>query len=212
MAREVKLKVKNAVLYTDGLIRIDGVRLSYPHLARPHKGDSDDGNAVAKYSVVGLMPKKTHAAVKNLLDKISLEFFKEKNKGARIPKDKQFCRDGDDVGKDEYEGMWTVNASETKRPVLKNQRKETLSVEEAEELFFAGCWGTLLIRPWWQDNKFGKRLNANLISVQYVRTDTAFGEGRISEDEVDEALDELEDVDGDYVEAGDEDDDAAAGL
>jgi len=55
----------------------------------------------------------------------------------------------------------------------------------------------VLVRPWFQDNKFGKRINAGLSAVQFLRDDTAFGEGRITEDQIDDTFsDESDDSSG----------------
>lgn len=196
MARNAVKKVKNAILYDDGCILISNVRLSYPHLKKPYKGDGDQGEA--KYGVVGLLPKDTHKAAKKLIEERIDELLKE-NKVKALASDKKFLRDGDESGKDENEGCWTVSARETKRPILRQKTdddpKEPVEREDADEVFYGGCWGSILVRPWYQDNKFGKRVNAGLTAVRKTRDDEAFGEGRISEEEVDEAFDEDDDED-----------------
>jgi hypothetical protein len=56
-------------------------------------------------------------------------------------------------------------------------------------VFYPGCWVNTLIKPWFQDHpEGGKKVNANLIAVQFVRDDDSFGTGRISADEVDATL------------------------
>jgi hypothetical protein len=44
---------------------------------------------------------------------------------------------------------------------------------------FAGSYVVGLITLWAQDNQFGKRINANLLGVQYVREGTPFGPGAV---------------------------------
>ena len=152
MAKEIKKKVKNAILYTDGTIKVMGVRFSYPHLDKPHKGKDDKGEA--KYSLTGLMPKDTHQAAYDLImDRID-EILKE-NKVKKLPKDKLFLKDGDDAAKDEYDGMWTISARESRRPPLRDRRNEVVEPEDAREVFQAGYWGDILIRPWYQNNDYG---------------------------------------------------------
>ncbi len=74
-ARKIVKRVPNAVLYSDGTIRIENVRASYPHLFKPYKGDDDNATS---YSVVAPMPKKTHGAAKDLLKEQIAEVIKEK--------------------------------------------------------------------------------------------------------------------------------------
>lgn len=194
MAREIKKKVKNAILYTDGTIRISGVRFSYPHLKKPYKGDGDQGEA--KFGVVGLMPKKTHRAAKDLIKERIEELLKE-NKVKALPADKKFLRDGDQSGKAEHEGHYTVSARESRRPPLRNRDNSVVEPEDADEVFQPGYWGDILIRPWYQNNKFGKRVNAGLSSIQFVKKDEVFGEGRLSDEDLDDTFEDYGDPDDD---------------
>lgn len=201
MAREIAKKVKNAILYTDGTIRISGVRFSYPHLAKPYKGDDDNGEA--KYGIVGMLPKKTHRAARDLINERIEELLKE-NKVKSLASDKKFLRDGDDSGKEDYADHWTVSARETRRPPLRNRANEVVEPEDAVEVFQPGFWGDILIRPWYQNNKYGKRVNAGLSSVQMVRKDEVFGEGRLSDEDLDDTFEDYGDEDDSVNEDEDE--------
>lgn len=192
MARKAVKKVKNAVLYDDGLIRISNVRFSYPHLRKPYKGKGDAGEP--KYGITALLPKDTHKAAKKLIEERIDEVMKE-NKVKALAADKKFLRDGDESDKPENEGMWTVSARETRRPALRDEDKEIVDPENADEVFYGGCWGSVLIRPWYQNNDYGKRVNAGLSAVRKSRDDEPFGEGRISDEDVDEAFEDDEDDD-----------------
>jgi len=194
MAREIKKKVKNAILYTDGSIKISGVRFSYPHLAKAYKGD---GDGEAKFGLVGMLPKKTHKEAKALIDERIAELLKE-NKVKALAADKKFIRDGDESGREEYEGHWTVSARESRRPPLRDRNNNVVEPEDAAEVFQPGHWGDILIRPWYQNNNYGKRVNAGLSSAQHVRKDETFGEGRISDEDLDDTFE-------DYGDAEDED-------
>lgn len=193
--RKAVKKVRNAVLYDDGLIRISNVRISYPHLKKPYKGDDDKGEA--KYGLVALLPKGTHAEAKKLIND-QINAMLAENKVKALAADKKFLRDGDESGKEENADCWTVSARESRRPTLReiNEDGELIEVERenADEVFYGGCWGSILIRPWYQNNKFGKRMNAGLSAVTKKKDDEAFGEGRISEEEVDEAFEDDDDI------------------
>ena len=211
--------VENAILYSDGTILVKNVRLSYPHVLLAKENKNDDGTVTKGFSCTGLLPKTTHDEAKKLIAKAIARMLKESNKGEKIPANKKFLRDGDpkdedDVGKPEEAGMWVLSARESKRPrVLSNKRDPAtgkarrLSPDVQADLdkIYGGCWGNMLIRPWFQNNKYGKRVNAGLSVVQFKKDDEPFGSGRIGEDDVDETFDgELEDGDEDGVDADDE--------
>ena len=160
----------------DGTIRIDDVRLSYPHLFTPYAGKSDDGkDKKPKFSGRFLMPDDTHAAEQAALTahlvKLQKEWFKQK-----LPSGNLFFRDGDETGKEEFEDMWYVQASESLRPQVLGAKKEAL--QESDDVVYGGCYVNVLIKPWKQDNSFGKKINANLIGVQFKRDGERFGAER----------------------------------
>lgn len=202
MAREVAKKVKNAILYADGTIRLSGVRFSYPHLDKPYKGKDDKGEA--KYGLTAMLPKKTHKAARELVQERIDQLLKE-NKVAKLAKDKIFLRDGDDSSREEYEDHWTISARETRRPPLRDRQNNVVEPEDAREVFQPGYWGDVLIRPWYQNNTYGKRVNAGLSSVQFVRKDETFGEGGISDEDLDDMFEDYGDDDA----VDDEDEDEA---
>lgn len=192
MARKAIEKVKNAILYDDGCIKVMNVRFSYPHLKKAYKGKNDSGEP--KFSVTGLLPKDTHKAAKKMIDTRIEEVLKE-NKVKALASDKKFLKDGDESDKPENEGMWTISVRESRRPPLRDIDKEIVDPDDADEVFYGGCWGSILLRPWYQNNDYGKRVNAGLVAVRKSKDDEPFGEGRISDEEVDEAFDDDEDED-----------------
>lgn len=155
-----------------GTIQIKDVRLSYPHLFKPWAQNADQDK---KYSARFLLPVETHAAeikaIQQYLVKMQAEKFK-----ARIPLDKLFLRDGNATGKPEDEGCWYIAASDSIRPQVVGRKREPLN--EEDDIVYAGCFVNALIRPWAQDNKYGKRINANLVAVQFVRDGERFGAAR----------------------------------
>lgn len=202
--RVIVKRVKNAVLFSDGTIRVDNVRASHPHLDKPYAGDNDDGGKnVPKYAIVGMMDKKTHVEAKDLL----VEAMKKVmvGKDFKVASDKRFLRNGDDSDKEEYAGHWTFSAREVKAPKLRDENKENVDRADAADKFYGGCYVNVLIRPWVQNNKYGKRINANLLAVQFVKDGEAFGEGRLTDDDVDDSFD---DAAGEFGgDSGDDDDD-----
>ena len=200
MATEPRTVIRSenhAVLYSDGTILIKEVRASHPHVFRPYR-DPKEPDKVGKYTIVGLMPKtRAYFPAKNLIrDHIDQLIREAKLKG--LAAGSKFLRDGDLTAKEEYANMYTINASEQRRPAVRSNMRDPKTKKPMilkpgvdEDSIYAGCWVNLLIRPWYQDNSFGKRVNANLIAVQFVRDDEVFGKGRITDEEVDDTFDEF---------------------
>ena len=51
-----------------------------------------------------------------------------------------------------------------------------------------------VIRLWWQDNQFGKRINASLEVVRFRKDGEAFGAAPVSADVLDDIDDEDDDI------------------
>lgn len=188
--RTLVKEVNNGALYSDGTILVKNVRCSYPHVFKP---SSFEGSEPA-YSITGLMPKAdSHKAIHALLLK-QIEKVMADAKIKALPADKKFLRDGDETDKPENEGCWTLSAREKKRPAVRDRDKSVLSSEDADKIY-GGCYVNILIRPWAQNNQFGKRVNSNLVAVQFVKDGEAFGEGRISDAEIDDTFDGVDDSD-----------------
>lgn len=220
---EVLAEAKNAKLFANGVIRIDNVRLSYPHLAEPWAKTEAD---TPRYSCTGILPKDTHAEARKLILRRIKSLLKSEGKDGRplsLPADKLFLRDGDanvtasdddeedadttETARPEYANAWTVAAAERKsKPSLRNKRGRVCSKTEEDE-FYAGCFVNLWIRPWFQNNKFGKRMNANLVMVQFRKDGDPLGGGRISESDLDsqvDSMDDDDDLDNEYQDGDDD--------
>lgn len=193
-ALEMVKKGKNFILYKGGVIKIENVRFSYPHLAKKYGGkSSDDPNkqGTPKYGIVAMLPKSTHLEAKNaIVDEITRILGENKDKEGNIPKiaaDKKFIRNGDDSDKEAYAGHWTVSAREDRQPSVRNKQGALVTEpDKIEDLIQGGYWGHILIRIWYQDGVkvgagFGKRVNAGLMGVQHIKDDETFGEGRIDD-------------------------------
>lgn len=149
-------------------IMIKGARLSFPSLFKKAVFDGAEG----KYEGTFLFPKSDKKTHKVIMDAIAT--IKSENK-AKVGDDKLCIKDGDTIDYDGYEGMWAVKASNTKRPTVINRDKSPLT--EDDEVLYAGCYVDVIINLWYQNNKFGKRVNANLLGVRFVKGGDPFGDG-----------------------------------
>lgn len=188
---EIKKRGKNFIVYTNGMIKLERVRCSYPHLDKPYAGkdnggDSEKSQANAKFGIVGMLPKATHVEAKNACVEAIAELLKA-NDNATVSSDKKFIRNGDDQDKPEYAGNWTVSAREGRQPGVRDVRGNLITdPKKIADLVYGGCYVNLLIRPWYQDGVkvgkgYGKRVNAGLMGVQFVSDGEPFGEGRIDD-------------------------------
>jgi len=208
---EVK-RVKNAVLYADGTIRLDEVRFSYLTCYEARETTNPDGSKGSKkFGCVAIMPKATHREAKDLvieeLNKILMD--KKKITHRKFKAENLFLRDGDTSGKEEYEDSFIAVTSQTEQhpPVVLKGRTPLPN----DGTLFSGCYGSIWLRPWWQiakpERSQPERINANFVGVQFKRTGEAFGSQGPSQDDI---LGAAEPDDGDLP--VDDDDDDAAGL
>lgn len=174
-------------------LRIDNVRLSYPALFEPVS--FQDGPGPVKYQASFLIEPDNTQTLKIVKTEIARVLKENK---AKVPEDKLCLRENA-----EGEGFILKSASD-RRPVVLNKDKSAVS--ETDDILYPGCYCTGLVSLWYQDNKYGKRVNASLIAVQFVRDGDRFGVdyGDVTEDfddltgetsEVGEDLDDDDDLD-----------------
>lgn len=90
--------------------------------------------------------------------------------------DKLCLHNGDT--KEQYDGFtgnMFVSARSKVRPLILNVDKTPLNEDDGKP--YSGCYVNASIELWAQDNKFGKRINAQLRGVQFLRDGDAFGGG-----------------------------------
>lgn len=231
MTRQVKGVVKE---YSDGSILLERVRVSYPWVGKPQKNVNEKtGEETFTYGLSAMLDKETHAeamkACRNAIRAMEKQMTtKGKGKAGRPFKyagARKFIKDADlkddDTGESryfpnnpEYEGNWIVTCRSPNPPLLRGARKdpETGKVEritpaQAQRLIFGGCYCSVMIRPWPQDNQYGIRANAELVMVQFKAKGEAFGNNRrLDDDDIDDSVD-VDDDDDDVGGWGDDDDD-----
>ena len=97
---------------------------------------------------------------------------------------KRPLRDGEEKDLDGFgEGTVFFNASNTKRPVLKDKDLSALVEDDGKP--YAGCYVNAIVKPWAQDNAYGKRINFSLEGIQFVREGEAFGGGGTTTEDFD---------------------------
>lgn len=173
----------NLVFREDGSILVKMVRGSYLHVFKKWGMNEGDDK---KFSGKFLLDRGTHSADIKALGQYLVKMQTEAFKG-RIPNDKLFLRDGIDTNKDDMKPYWIISASESKAPDIINRDKSRIN--EEDDIVYSGCYVNVLIRPWAQNNKFGKRINANLLAVQFVKDGERFS--GIDRPDIDDVFDDV---------------------
>ena len=173
-------------------IQIKNVRLSFPSIFKRATWEGEEG----KFEATLLIPK-TDKKTKKTLDNAIAEALAEAK--VKVPKDKICFKDGDETEYDGYEGHWSLKASSKRRPTVIDRDKSPLT--EDDEVLYAGCYVNAIIDFWVQNNKWGKRVNANLYGIQFLADGEPFGQGPT------DVTEEFDEVNNDTDTDGDEDDD-----
>lgn len=156
-------------------VKLTNVRLSFPALWQPRVGP--DANSKPSYQASFILDKKANAADIEKVRAVIAGIVKESFKGKQPPK---IClRDGSEKPDvDGYgDGVMFISARSDKRPevVARNMEK----IIESDNKVYAGCVVNATVRLWAQDNQYGKRINAQLRAIQFVKDGAPFGEGAV---------------------------------
>lgn len=85
-------------------------------------------------------------------------------------------KDGDTKAEyDGYPGNMFVNARSSVRPLVIDRDRTPLTA--ADGRIYSGCYVVGEVELWAQDNSYGKRINATLKGIQFLRDGDAFGAG-----------------------------------
>jgi hypothetical protein len=169
-------------------LSLKNVRLAFPAV---FEAKAVNGEGEPRFSAVFLLDPKD-AQVKTInqaIDAVAKEKWGAKTDAtlkAMRAADKVCLHDGD--AKADYAGfpgMLFISAANKVRPLVLNHDKTPLTAQDGKP--YAGCYVNASIELWAQDNKFGKRVNASLRGVQFLRDGDAFaGGGAASDDEFDD--------------------------
>lgn len=153
-------------------IKLQNVRLSFPSLFRKASFNGEE----TKFEATLLIGKGDPVIAE--IQKAIAEKLKTDLKGAKLAADKICLKDGDDIDYDGYAGCMSIKASNPKRPLVIDNDKTPLS--EDDNRIYAGCYVNAVIELWTQNNSWGKRINANLLGVQFFKDGEPFGDGGVS--------------------------------
>jgi hypothetical protein len=167
-------------------IKLNNVRLSFPSLFRKSVYNGEE----TKFEATFLLNKKTQADKIKEIEAAIAAAIKENLKGAKLGADKLCLKDGDDFEYVGYAGNMSLKASSNKRPLVIDRDKSQLT--EEDNRLYAGCRVNATIELWAQNNTYGKRINANLLAVQFYKDDEPFADGEKGSVDDFEAFDDEE--------------------
>jgi hypothetical protein len=179
-------------------LMLNDVRLAFPNLFKP---TTVNGEGDPAYSATFILPPDHPqlALIRKVQDAVGSEKW-----GAKWPavkkeleaKDKLALHDGDTKSQyGGFEGNFFVasRAKQTARPTVIDRNKAPLT--EADGRPYAGCYVNASVEFWAQDNAYGKRINAQVRGVQFLRDGDSFGGGSpASSDEFAEVEEDLADA------------------
>lgn len=152
-------------------IKLSNVRLSFPNIFRKATFEGQE----TKFEATFLLSKTEHAALIKEIQSAIAAKIKDDLKGAKLGPDKLCLKDGDNFDYAGYAGNWSLKASNKKRPLVIDRDRTPLAEEDNK--LYAGCYVNAMIELWTQNNGFGKRINANLLGVQFLRDGEPFADG-----------------------------------
>lgn len=184
---------------SDQELRLNNVRLAFGDAIFTAKAGGD-GEGKPAFSCTFIMPENhpdlpklkaaMRAAAKGKWGEKGDEVLKR-----LIASDKVCLRNGETKSDyDGFAGNLYVSTRSPVRPLVIDADRTPLT--EGDGRPYSGCYVNGKIAVWAQDNKYGKRINAQLQGVQFYRDGDAFGGGRPANVDEFEAVDEGADADG----------------
>lgn len=166
---------------------LKNVRLSFPSLFRKaiFQGSTD-----GKFEGTLLLDKVTQADQISSIEAAIEEAIKEAK--IKVPSDKRCLKDGDDAEYDGYAGQMSFKAANSKRPTLIDRTKAPIA--EEDNVLYAGCYVNAIVDLWVQNNNYGKRVNANLLGIQFVKDGDSFEGAKVADVDEFDAFDDEDDL------------------
>ena len=157
---------------------LKNVRLSYPKLFKPAPFGAEGGDPF--YSANFILDKKVDAdtikAIKARIEAIKKEKWKDKAGAVKVCLRDGSERDGSD-GYGEDKMFLSASSKQDRKPKVVDKNYNPLTAEDGKP--YAGCYVHASIRLWAQDNKYGKRVNAELRVVIHHADGEPFGAGAV---------------------------------
>lgn len=158
----------------DQSVLIPRARLSYFYGFEPYRGENGDGKFCAHAIIDPADPVVD--AIRAAQRAVAQEKWKDKANDVltQLAAQDKLCIHRGDVnkpGQPAYAGKLFVSASSNTQPtILATINGTNQKVDKSSEFApYSGCIAAVKIDVWAQDNKYGKRINATLTGVQFLK-------------------------------------------
>lgn len=162
-------------------IQLKDVRVTFPNL---FEAKSPNGQGEPKFSASFLLAKDhpQKAEIERCIVTVAKEKWGERAQDvlkALKAADKLALHDGDAKSDyDGYAGMLFINASNKIRPLVIDGNRAPLTAADGKP--YSGCYVNCILDIWSQDNQYGKRVNASLLGVQFLRDGDRLAGGSVA--------------------------------
>ena len=179
------------------VIFLSDVRLSFPHIAEPQKQRNDvTGKERISHNAEFILPA-THPGWQKTMQvygqMMVATFAEHANTVMQMIQNDRKLR-GFGVGTekinkktfkpyDGYEGQMFITAGSERQPQIIQadgspvDPMNTMAVQQLARKLYGGCRVNAAVKPWVQKNQHGNGFRFDLVAVQFLRDDTAVGEG-----------------------------------
>lgn len=162
-------------------VKLANVRLAFPALFEAKTVNGEGAPAYGASFLIELTDKPNLAAINKAIDAVALEKWGPKATAhlALMRKtDKVALHDGDLKAQYAgFAGMMFVSSRSAARQLVLDKDKTPLTAQDGKP--YGGCYVNATVELWAQDNKYGKRVNAQLLGVQFFADGDSFGGGAV---------------------------------
>lgn len=171
----------------NNIVFLKNVRVSFPRLFKTHKNaDGMEFKMGATFILNTESNTKEISEIKQLIK----QHLTDGNDGKPIPSDKICLKDGNNTGREEYANQLVLSTTAYSPPLVLKSKSNTIFIEEEENNeIYAGCYVNAKVQIWWQNNKYGKRINAKLVAIQFANHGEAFSSSYISKETASQGFD-----------------------
>lgn len=185
-----------------GEIMLNNVRLAFTDAIFEKKRVGEDGDPRFSCALLMTPDHPDLSRLKEHIRKVAASKWQDKAGDVlnQLAAQDRLCLHKGDT-KPEYDGFpgnYFVSCNSKIRPLIVNRDRTPLSAEDG--VIYAGCYANVKIDVWAQPN-YGKRINAQLMGVQFVKDGEPFGGGRVA---APDEFTDMSDVDADSEFSGGE--------
>jgi hypothetical protein len=168
------------------IVKINNVRVAFLNVFEAEAFAGDDATKRFQSTLIIPPDHPSIASIKSAIIEVATEKWKDKVRTiVPLLRDKQkLCyseseyRNKEGLAYSGFEGMFWLRASRREdqgRPLVLDANKSPLTERDGRP--YSGCYCNVHVDIWAQDNKWGQRVNATLVGVQFVRDGDAFTGG-----------------------------------